>query len=337
MTSNVSSNMRASNMELLRIVSMLLVVLVHVDGASLGLPFINGNLSDLTARDCWRLAVESISIIGVNCFTLISGYFGIKLRWKGIASFFFQCVFYSVLIASFAPLLLGKAFSWTIWGESWLVLSHTDLWYVPAYFCLMLLSPFLNAGVDRLSFRQFTVILSVFILFNLWSGWWWGAKFNPTGYTVIQLVMMYLTGRWIAEAVDRWPLLCDRWISGIAYIFATGMIFLSSLYLEPVKAYAYNAPAVVLASVAFFMFFRSLKFSSPLVNGIARSAFAVYLIHKAPEIWGDFMRPEIVNLWTSMSLPAFTVAALLIPLLTYLIAIPLDAFRRYLWDTLSSK
>ncbi len=50
MTSKASSRVRASNMELLRIVSMLLVVLVHVDGASLGLPFINGNLSDLASR-----------------------------------------------------------------------------------------------------------------------------------------------------------------------------------------------------------------------------------------------------------------------------------------------
>lgn len=72
---------RESNLEALRIVSMLMVVLVHIDGASLGLPYIKGEFSALTSRDLWRLIVESFTIIGVNCFTLISGYFGIRLRF----------------------------------------------------------------------------------------------------------------------------------------------------------------------------------------------------------------------------------------------------------------
>ena len=39
--------MRQSNMELLRIVSMLMVLTVHADGASLGLPDLSGNLTCL--------------------------------------------------------------------------------------------------------------------------------------------------------------------------------------------------------------------------------------------------------------------------------------------------
>ena len=42
---------RESNLEALRIVSMMMVVLVHIDGASLGLPSIKGDLQALTSRD----------------------------------------------------------------------------------------------------------------------------------------------------------------------------------------------------------------------------------------------------------------------------------------------
>lgn len=357
---------RKSNLEALRIVSMMMVVLVHIDGASLGLPSIKGDLQALTSRDVWCLAVESITIIGVNCFTLISGYFGIKLRLKGVLSFLFQCVFYSVLIASLAPWLLGIAFSWKEWGESWLVLSHTDLWYVPAYFCLMLLSPLLNAGVDKLSRREFAWILVIFLLFNIWSGWWWDGAFNPTGYTVMQLILMYLIGRYIGKYIgknieakeiieeeeiigEEDPRLMPRhgvekrrhlkiqgkrrylaMMGSGGYVAAIGMVFLSSLYLEPVKAFAYNSPMVILASVSFFILFLSFRFHSRWANYIARSAFAVYLIHKAPEIWGNFMRPEIYNLWQSQSLLAFTLAAIAITIGIYLLAMLIDPIRRYL-------
>lgn len=331
---------RESNLEALRIVSMMMVVLVHIDGASLGLPSIKGDLQALTSRDVWRLVVESITIIGVNCFTLISGYFGIKLRLKGVLSFLFQCVFYSVLIASLAPWLLGIEFSWKEWGESWLVLSHTDLWYVPAYFCLMLLSPLLNAGVDKLSRREFAWILGIFLLFNIWSGWWWGGSFNPTGYTVMQLILMYLIGRFIRrnieiggkEITDGEDLRLKPQHSVVGYVAATGLIFMSSLYLEPVKAFAYNSPMVILASVSFFILFLSFRFHSWWVNYIARSAFAVYLIHKAPEIWGNFMRPEIATAWRELSLPAFTAAAVIITVCVYAVAVLVDPARRWLFN-----
>lgn len=45
--------MRQSNFELLRIVSMLMVLAVHIDGASLGLPEPLGCVATLTARDWW--------------------------------------------------------------------------------------------------------------------------------------------------------------------------------------------------------------------------------------------------------------------------------------------
>lgn len=330
------SKVRESNMELLRIVSMLMVVLVHIDGASLGLPAFNGNFPMLAARDVWRLGIESLTIIGVNCFTLISGYFGIKLRWKGLGAFLFQCVFYSVLISTIVPRVIGLEFSWTRWGESWLVLSHTDLWYVPAYFCLMLISPLLNAGVRALDRRQFSMFLAVFLLFNVWSGWWWGGSFNPTGYTVIQLVLMYLIGRFLRRETEAAAATVTFWDKGrlflAAYFLSVALIFLSALYLQPAKAFAYNSPAVILASVSFFLFFRSLSFRSAAVNYVARSAFSVYLIHKSPEIWGNVLRPQVSSLWQTLSLPGFTCVAVIMTLGIYLFSMLVDPFRRRLWN-----
>lgn len=167
----VAAKPRQSNMELLRIISMLMILAVHIDGASVGLPSPDGDFGSLTVRDIWRIAVESVAIIGVNSFVMISGYFGIRLRWRGVLSFLFECAFYSVGIYTVVTLAYPDRFSWTGWMESWMVLSHTNLWYVPSYFGLMLLSPVLNAGMDALPKRTFMGVLVLFLLFNMWCGW----------------------------------------------------------------------------------------------------------------------------------------------------------------------
>lgn len=322
--------MRQSNIELLRIVSMLMVLLVHADGASLGLPEPSGDVAEMSGRDVWRLGVEALAIIGVNCFTMISGYFGIRLRWRGVASFLLQCMFYALAI--YVAVALAGRVPLTLRGvaESLMVLTHTDLWYVPAYFCLMVLSPVLNAGVAGLSRSEFGRVLGLLIAVNLWCGWWWGGRFNPTGYTVMQLVMVYLIGRYVRLYVDVAMLRRRRAAVACAYVAATMAIFCSALYLPSLQAYAYNSPAVLAATVAFFGLFLSVDFSSRAVNYAARSAFAVYLIHKAPPVWGGIMRPAIRSMWAEMSLGEFTMGVIGVCVAFYLLAMAVDPVRRAL-------
>lgn len=323
---------RLSNIELLRILSMVMILVVHIDGASLGQPAPSGDLSSLTGRQVWQLAVESFSIIGVNLFTLISGYFGIRLSVKSASSFLFQCLFYAVGIATVAPLFLHGHFSWTQWGDSWLILTHTDLWYVPCYFLLMLLSPALNAGLKALNLRQCLVTTGLFAAYTLWVGWWWGKSFNPTGYTIMQLILVYMIG----HCISRIPALTQpsrrrSVISLVAYLITTAAVFLSALYLPPLKAFAYNSPLVMAASVALFLCFRAMKFQSPAINYIAKSSFAVYLLHKNPLIWVSLMRPTVVDLWRSTTLLEFSLLAVAAVIAIYLISMIIDALRRALF------
>lgn len=324
---------RDSNMELLRIVSMLMVLGVHIDGASLNLPQLHGNWFLATSRDVWQLFVEALCIIGVNCFTLISGYFGIRLRLKSMGVYLFQCIFYAVGIYSVFCLLTPGTFSWEEWGESWLVLTHTDLWYVPAYFCLMLLAPFINAGFSAMKRTASLWITVGFMIYNVWAGWWWEGKFNPSGYTVIQLVMMYMIGRCVAAYTDIFAKLSRKGlIIGSLATFLL-MSFLTGWYAgwNPAKAYAYNCPMVIISSVAFLLLFSTLRFRSRAVNYIAKSAFAVYLLHKAPLIWVRYMKPTVLNLWHfTHSLLVFTLLCLLLMAVIYLLAMLTDAVRRFL-------
>lgn len=319
---------RLSNMELLRIISMIMVLIVHLDGASLGLPELKGNLSNLDSRAAWRLIVEAFAIVGVNCFTLISGYFGIRLRWKSIGIFLFECVFYSVGIYSLLCLTGLKEFDFLKWLESWMVLTHTDLWYIPAYFCLMLLSPFINAGFRIMTRSRAALLTIALAVFNIWGGWLWKGSFNPTGYTFMQLILMYCIGRCIALYNRREKkLLVGRCLLAGAYVILSLITALYSCW-NPVKAFAYNSPGVLLASIALFLLFRNLQFHSRGINYFAQSAFAVYLLHKSPLLWGDYEKPAIVNLWKSTTLVEFSISAIGIVIGVYLATIVIDAVRR---------
>ncbi len=324
---------RQSNMELLRIVSMLMILTVHVDGASLGLPEPGGDISVLDARAVWRLVVETMSIIGVNCFTMISGYFGIRLRWRSVLSYLFQCVFYSVGIYTAFMILFPANASWRGWMESWMVLTHTDLWYVPAYFMLMLLSPWLNAGSTGISRRAFARLLAALGFVTFWCGWWWDGAFNPTGYTVMQFVFVYLSARFIR----LYPPVTPRPVMAGIYLLSLAGIFVSALYLPSLKAFAYNSPFVMLSTVAFFMLFRDTEMYSPLINRVARAAFAVYLIHKAPLVWGNVMKPLVMRLWDSLPLPLFTFAAIGVVIAFYLLGMTIDPLRRRISSFLLGK
>jgi surface polysaccharide O-acyltransferase-like enzyme len=88
---------RESNFELLRIISMFLVLVVHADYFSLGAPSLQDCVSN-PVQSIFRIGVESISIICVNVFVLISGWFGIRFKWKSICNFLFQVFFFGVLM-----------------------------------------------------------------------------------------------------------------------------------------------------------------------------------------------------------------------------------------------
>lgn len=309
---------------------MLMVLAVHIDGASLGLPDLRGNLWALDSRSAWQLAVESLTIVGVNCFTLISGYFGIRLRIKSVVSYLFQCMFYAVGL--YILLMILKPSVCTVDGlfRSFMVLTHTDLWYVPAYFGLMLLSPFLNIATDTLGKYRSGCILLAFIIFNVWCGWLWGGSFNPTGYTLVQLIMMYLTGRLISVCdFDAFSTRRPALIFGTAYMLLAAGVMLSAIYNLP-KAFAYNSPLVIAESISLFLTFRFIHVESRTINYVARSAFAAYLIHKQPQVFGGIMKPAVIEAWRGLSTAVFSLFAIALIAAIYSAAMVADTVRRYL-------
>ena len=100
---------RQANFELLRIVAMLMIISLHYlvkGGVVLSAPFVaKENPVGVLA---WL--IEAFCIVAVNCYVLISGYFGMESVWKPgrVVSLLCQVLFYSLLIPALF-LLFGAA------------------------------------------------------------------------------------------------------------------------------------------------------------------------------------------------------------------------------------
>lgn len=314
-----------SNIELLRIVSMTMVLAVHFTGAAFGLPSPD-DLSSPTAMMLGKNAVETLTIVGVNCFILISGFFGIRATWKGLLSFTFTCLFASAVV--FMLYCVESGFLWVFLWESVCIYSCTDLWFVPAYLVLYLLSPVLNAGLKSLDRRKLFLFLGGLLFVNVYLGWMRGGKVNPYGYNEMQMILMYSIGWLLRRELPTLSTISVKgWIA--VYLVCSAGTFFTAFFLPSREAFAYNAPFVIMASVSFFLIFAVMRpFHSKAVNLVASSAFMVYLLHKPPFIWNK-LRGYLNMFYDDYSYPVFLLCVAGLFVGVFAVSILVDKMRQY--------
>lgn len=89
---SLKEKQRDSNFELLRIISMFLVCMLHVNIIIKN--SIEASTIEKSLINLYSCGIDGFSIVAVNVFVLISGWYGIKFRIKGLYSFLFQVFFY---------------------------------------------------------------------------------------------------------------------------------------------------------------------------------------------------------------------------------------------------
>lgn len=228
----------------------------------------------------------------VWAFAFISGWYSIRF---GLWRFFkFVCLglFYSGFVGMLTPILLGR----------W----HFEFslgWFGNSYLGLMLLAPFLNAGVDwmrRESPRNLLLLWLVYagLMFVSWLPLpMAGVCFAPSGWgsaSVNTLVFFYLTGRIFSQSerirvMPQWMWVVVFVLSDMGYVgwSVCGHFFRGNgtFFGRLLNSHAsYMNPFIVCASIAIFFVFLKLPSSINrhlgLVSFLAPSMFSVYLIHE---------------------------------------------------------
>ena len=330
--------MRNSNIELLRIVAMFLVLVVHADYFSLGAPTaeecINNGVASL-----FRIGVESISIVCVNVFVLISGWFGIHFKWKSLLSFMFQVFFFGCLIYAFCVVFLGTSISLKGVAECFQVTQWN--WFVKAYILLYLISPVLNEFCKNADRKSFITLLCCFFAFQTIYGCSGAAKFIEAGYSTISFIGLYLLAqflhRYIAPSLVKIQKI--TLITGGGYILFVGLMTMIEYIVRRYSLpgvnlnYTYINPLVIIASCCLFLTF-SLKAAliNNRINWISSSAFAVFLLHTNINLCRPYFCEFVRKIYDLTTGPQCIVAVFVFLVLVFVLAVVLDQFRKKVYD-----
>ncbi len=271
---------RLSNIEALRLLCMLMVLNLHsFYGDSHG-----GGI--FQAIDFFR---ESTSICAVDCFVLISGYFGIKWKIKSFYNLVFQVIFYSIGVYLVAVLL--GFISWDVkeFALRFACLFASSWGFVVSYIILYFSSPLLNLFAEKSTLRDlFIYIITIFIAINFIS---------LPEHSFFTYALIYLIGRLLHRInVSELTFNAGRayWtVTTLLFVFVYALLYkglhitsFTTITKLPVGVigYAYSSPLVILQAVFLFICFAKMKFHSKFVNWCASSSFAIFLIHMHPSI-----------------------------------------------------
>ena len=178
---------RDSNFECLRIIAMLMILNLH--------SFVGGGritFSDINEFIIIDYLRESLSICAVNCFVLITGYFGLNWKRKSILNLIFQVYFYVIglflllLCLGYTDFSIGKMIS----RLNCLLVSY---WFVTAYLVLYLLAPLLNSFIDKSDNKHLLKYIIIFYIVQSYFCLVGSKYFNDC----LNFVGLYLLGRYL--------------------------------------------------------------------------------------------------------------------------------------------
>lgn len=340
--SSVRTTSRDSNLELLRIVCMYMIILHHL--IAHGLRCVGYSAYPMESFDFQRqfpfVILNAFCVVAVNCYVLISGYFGIKPTLKKLLNLFFICAFYSI-IHYLIYTSINDVFSLKQFIFSFLPFSHTrGLWFVGCYIALFLISPLLNMAVCQLekeSFREWGICLLGLAIIAFYFGYFWRTGYNVDGYTLLNFIFLYMLGRFLYCHRSIWKRITACKALGmygicsivIALLALFVLTITSDAHLTFLIAWRYNSPVVIISAVFLFVFFTKLNMKSSFINSIAASTFSVYLIHENTYFRDVYLEPlhkistelSMIQLFLLVFMGAFTIL---------IVSILIDQIRIYL-------
>jgi surface polysaccharide O-acyltransferase-like enzyme len=264
---------RNSNIELLRIFAMLFIIIYHYLGSSLG------------ANSDWkflRMPIISVLHIGVICFVLISGYWGIKFSLKGFLKLIIQCSFYSVLIYLVYILLNPEVYSLKGLIKSAIPVQW---WFINIYLCLYLLIPIINIPLKTATTEKKIIFICFLAAISFIFQY---APSLSNGKNPVNFIFIYYIGNFIRHNLNISSKLSVKKISAI-YVLFNLLLFFSLLLLSDITfvrkilfhlTFPYNSIGLIINAILFFLIFCRLEIKSKVINWIAISILPVYLLHE---------------------------------------------------------
>lgn len=329
---------RESNLELCRIVCMLMIIAHHcvIHGGAFsveGLP------------ECVFISYFLIpgGKLGFDCFIAISCWFLVdqKFKFSRFLRIWLMVLFYSVVFTVVSA-CMGSVVTWRNWFSVFLPMSGNSHGFAASYIAFYLLVPFLGKVTENITKKQARLLWLLMFYFEVVTQLvgYFAQYRQPMSCEIFVFVLGYLT----ALNLKRWPLrVTDNrytmlsvfaviwvimWLARYYWLVAPGPIsqFILSTMCDE------SSVSNLVGGFALFFFFKSIKIpKSPVINALASGTFGVLLIHdhnffRYP-FWGKIVR---ASLWYYHD--KFAILVVMFTLWTFAACFIVDRIRMYMLE-----
>lgn len=292
---------RLANIELLRILAMMMVISLHyLSKGDLLKNFADGTVQgSFNGYLAWLL--EAFSIVAVNVYMLISGYFLVESRFRTsrIVTLVCQVIFYGALmpivlipfgIVTSVPITTYDILNYIV------PIQMNHYWFATSYVLMYLFAPIMSVAVHHMSKRNLQGVLGMLVLvFSISKSILpFELTIDKKGYDVIWFLIIYLVAAYIRLygigffKSKRNALL--TYIGGVFVIFASVLIISRiSLVTGSIANFVntacdYNDFLCLIPSVALFYVFLQIQIKEGIISRfickVAPFTFGVYLLHE---------------------------------------------------------
>lgn len=295
--SKKTAKKRDGNIELLRLLSMCMVIILHAMDKGHNLVSLY-EADNVTKWVAWLL--ESFSVCAVNVFMLISGYFCVKSRFRigKMIDLVCQTIFYSFGAFLVCRLFhIGTADTGIYDYLKYIFPVHMNLyWFVTVYIVIYMLSPLLNKAINNMSKEQLgrVIVLLLVCVCIFKSVLPVRLEADGRGNNFLWLLIVYIIGAYFRlygfkhlTNVKR-SLMCYILCSLLIFAEVTAIYYVIGLtgHLKEITNIPrdYNHIFALASAVGMFAIFINKKpmgeKTSSLICKLSPMALGIYLIHE---------------------------------------------------------
>lgn len=293
---------RNLGIEMLRVLAMLGIVIQHI----LGHGWVVQSINSGTWKYDMVVALRSVCLFGISEFALISGYVGVKSRYRysSIVLQWTKVWLYSVFFTALASILDPGAVGKGDWFGAMLPTLNKTFWYFTCYLGCFMFAPIINRGVKQLTGKQGAVMtVTMLYIFSMLSNALGGdAMYVNAGKGTLWLVIMYTVGAYFGHFQPHM-----RVSKAVLWVLAAvSMLIMAGL--EPVaeklridylsKGPHNNSIQTVFMAVSMLLLFSRLEIrrGKKLISWLGSASFGVYVLHEHPFIRKYTITPHAYKL-----------------------------------------
>lgn len=344
------NNKRNSSIELLRIISMALIVFHHFNVHGIYKMFIK-NLSSInyldipTTNHLISAFLSSGGKIGVDVFMIISGYFMInsKFRKNKFYAILLQMWFYSILFFTINMFTHWTAITPHLILISFFPFLYNGYWFITAYLILYLFSPFINQflkSLNKKTFQKliFLIIILVFTIptilpdaMHLLDN---GIIITGSCYIIgayLRLYSIHLK-RYSNKQIGMFFTILSIFILSLSFILIEfiGRTLNQNNILQHINFFTgSNSLFVLCLSIGLFIIFNNHRpFYNKSINTISSTTLGIYLIHENTlarfGLWKHIVNPTALINYPSIQ---FFIFSILIPIVIFFTCFGIEYLR----------